>query len=215
MAPGHWGEESDAARSQVDWTLRGQGRRVLALVTMGASAAVGAAVILVATVLITRRSTGGSEPVTSRGASLESAAMDEIHRARRYGRPLTVVAFTTDRRSHAAAIATELRSRARVNDIVGLQDGSTVMAVLPETDDDAATTVVQRLSEAIDDALVSRVRVAMTAFPRDEVTWIGLRDSLGDAVRPLAAFRESPVPELAHDLAPHRIAAAHVVDPAA
>jgi hypothetical protein len=193
-------------------------RRVLALVTMGVSAAVGAAVILVATVVVIRRPTDRSEFVTSRGASLESAAMDEIHRARRYGRPLTVVAFATDRRSHAAAIAMELRNRARVNDIVGLHDSSTVMAVLPETDDDAATAVVQRLSEAIDDALVSRVRVGMTAFPRDEVTWIGLRDSLVDAVRRLDDFRDSPVPELAHDLAPHRIAApapAHVVDPAA
>lgn len=189
---------------------------MLALVTMGVSAAVGAAVMLVATVVVIRRPNGRSEPVTSREASLESAAMDEIHRARRYGRPLTVLAFTADRRSHAAAIATELRDHARVNDIVGLHDGSTVMAVLPETDDEAATTVVRRLSEAIDDALVSRVRVAVTAFPRDEVTWIGLRDSLGGAARPLAAFRDSPVPELAHDLAPHRIAApAHVVDPAA
>lgn len=189
---------------------------MLALVTMGVSAAVGAAVILAASVVVIRRPNGRSEPVTSHATSLEGAAMDEIHRARRYGRPLTVVAFATDRRSHAAAIATELSSRARVNDIVGFHGGSTVVAVLPETDDDAATTVVRRLSEAIDDALASRVRVGMTAFPRDEVTWIGLRDSLADEVRRLDDFRDSPVPELAHDLAPHRIAApAHVVDPAA
>jgi diguanylate cyclase with GGDEF domain len=189
---------------------------VLALATAGASAVVGSAVVLLATVAVMRRTNNHSEVVTSHATSLEGAAMDEIHRARRYGRPLTVVAFATDRRSHAAAIATELSSRARANDIVGFHGGSTVVAVLPETDDDAATTVVRRLSEAIDDALASRVRVGMTAFPRDEVTWIGLRDSLADAVRCLDDFRDSPEPELAHDLAPHRIAApAHVVDPAA
>ena len=154
------------------------------------------------------------------------AAINEIQRARRYERPLTVVAFATDRRKHAATIAAELRIRSRANDIVGFLERSTIVALLPETDECASTAIVQRLAQGLDAAVVSRIRVGVASFPRDEVTWAGLRDSLREVTRPLDDFEPSHAPELPEELSPRRIAEqddgagaqvgapAHAVDPA-
>ena len=196
----------------------------LGLVT--AVSAIGFMALLVVTTVFSRRADGSGPDRASAVDSLDAAAVGEIQRARRYGRPLTVIGFVADHRKHATAIAAELRARARVNDIVGLLGSSTVVAVLPETEEGPSTAVVQRLAEGIDRAIASSVRVGVTSFPGDEVTWVGLRESLCERTRPLVDYDPSRSAELADDLTPRRISegndvearvpqAAHAVDPAA
>lgn len=198
----------------------------LALVTAAISV-IGFVALLVVTTVFSRRADGLGPDHASAADSLDAAALGEIQRARRYGRPLTVIGFVADHRKQATAIAAELRAHARVNDIVGFLGSSTVVAVLPETEEGPSTAVVQRLAQGIDTAIASSVRVGVTSFPGDEVTWVGLRESLCERTRPLAHYDPSRSPELADDLTPRRISErtdgggaqvtqpAHAVDPAA
>jgi hypothetical protein len=200
---------------------------VLALVAASISAAALISAAVLAGAGLTTRRRIDSSPDGPEAESLDAAAITEIQRARRYQRPLTIVAFGADRRTHAATIAAQLRTGSRVNDIVGYLGRSTVIAVLPETDESASTAVVQRLAQGLRAEVASRVRVGVTSFPTDEVTWAGLRESIGAVTRPLHDFHPSQVPAFAEDLAPRRIAErsdaagaqvgapAHAVDPAA
>ena len=166
----------------------------------------GVAVALAISTIAMRRGGGSSDAGIPPTESLQDVAMREIQRARRYARPLTVVSLSTEQKAQAATVAAELRSRARVNDVVGYLGGSTIVAVLPETEELQATVVVRRIAEAIDHRLVPRIRVRIAAFPRDDVTWIGLCESLRESMRPLDDFRASlPMPELARDLSPRGI----------
>lgn len=200
---------------------------MLAVVAASLSlAAIAFVALLAVTTVLSRRADTPGPDLGSEAESLDAAAIGEIQRARRYGRPLTVVGFVAGHRKHAAAVAAELRARARVNDVVGFLGSSTVVAVLPETEEGQSTAVVQRLAQGLDAAVAASVRVGLTSFPRDEVTWVGLRESLCEQTRPLAGFDPSRVPDLADDLTPRRIPeradvgaqvpqAAHAVDPAA
>jgi hypothetical protein len=190
------------------------------------------AVLLIAGVVAVRetrrratRATGG----VAHAESLDGAAANELHRARRYGRPLAIISVTARRREDVARLASELRVSARVNDLVGFVSRSTIVVLLPETAGPEAVGLVRRVADLVDEEAVSRAVVGIASFPQNEVTWIGLRASAQHNVRPLADFRtlRDGVAELGRGLSPsggadlgpesafRTSSAAHVADPAA
>lgn len=98
----------------------------------------------------------------------------EVTRARRYGRPFTVMAVEDSGAFRAAF-------RSRLTDLVvcSPRDGLLIVA-MPETDADAAARAVQRVA--------SEARHAIAAFPADAPTLDGLIEILR------AAWRTAAVP---------------------
>lgn len=136
--------------------------------------------------------------------AFDAAAANELHRARRYGRPLAVISFNTRRREDVVRLASDLRASSRINDVVGFVGGSTIAALLPETAGHEAVSLVRRVADLVDEDVASRAVVGIAAFPHNEVTWIGLRASAQHGSRSLADFRTLPdgAAGLARDLSP-------------
>ena len=90
--------------------------------------------------------------------ALYEAALSEITRARRYHRPVTLVYIDLDNFKHVndtlghmigdellVEVAATLRSNVRTTDIVGRLGGDEFALLLPETNQDAATVVVDKV----------------------------------------------------------------------
>jgi hypothetical protein len=171
-----------------------------------------------------RLHTSHSLDAVAHAEAFEAAAASELHRARRYGRPLAVISLTTRRRQDVAGLASDFRGSARINDVVGVVGKSTIAALLPETAGNEAAELVRRVANLVEDDVASGAVVGVAAFPENEVTWIGLHASAQHGARPLTEFRtlrDGPT-ELARDLSPSEAespftapSAAHVADTAA
>lgn len=121
--------------------------------------------------------------------ALDVAAANELRRARRYGRPLATIAFTTQCGESVARLAAGVALSTRVTDVVGLAGQSTVTALLPEVTGHEATNLVRRIADLLDEDVASQVIVGIASFPQNAVTWIGLQASGQHHARPLADFR--------------------------
>jgi len=125
---------------------------------------------------------------------------DEIERATRYDRQLSVVLIDIDHfkrlndaHGHAAGdlvlhhVAQALQADLRSVDIIGRYGGEEFMAVLPETDVDSAATIAEKLRR-----LVGRHEVALDDGNRVSVTLsAGVAGGLGGNVRLDALIRDA------------------------
>jgi diguanylate cyclase (GGDEF)-like protein/PAS domain S-box-containing protein len=121
--------------------------------------------------------------------SIFEVANDEIARARRYERPLSIAMLdldhfkaVNDRFGHAVgdealrAVADGIRSTLRKQDRVGRYGGEELLVVLPETENDDARTVIERARASVEsiemvrgDARVAlTVRAGVVSLQRDE-----------------------------------------------
>lgn len=114
----------------------------------------------------------------------------EIHRARHYNRPLSLVVLSPDesRRRARAAVSTENGQTGRVDvlhlgelmagqikafDILTYQDGL-IVHVLPETVPEIAERVASRLTSVAQKRFGVALNVGIAGFPMEEVTLTGL-----------------------------------------
>ena len=104
---------------------------------------------------------------------------EECYRARRYGRPLTllVVELVGQGGSSGAEerLQSLLRSQLRLSDTAGCLGEKRYAVLLPETDRDGAATVASRLVEAL-----PHVRAGIAVHPQDGST---LEDLVSAAVQ--------------------------------
>ena len=191
-------------------------------------AGLGAATAVLLTVVVMRRGEARLRVPHGEGLAhadaFDAAAADELHRARRYGRPLALISLTTGRKEDIARLASELRATSRITDVVGFLGGSTIGALLPETAGHEAVGLVRRVADLVDADVASLAVVGIAGFPHDDVTWIGLRASAQYSARPLTDFRalRDGATALARDLSPagteppfSASSAAHAADTAA
>jgi diguanylate cyclase len=109
-------------------------------------------------------------------------AEDELERARRYGRPLSMIAVdldhfkdVNDNLGHAAgddvlaALARILQAQMRRQDVVGRIGGEEFAVILPETTGDAAVEVAERMR-----ARVSTLKLAVGGVPLTVTASLGV-----------------------------------------
>ncbi len=126
----------------------------------------------------------------------EDRLREEVQRARRYGKPLSVMLLDidhfkniNDRYGHQAgdealiAVADLIRLSARPMDAVCRYGGEELAVILPETDEAGAGIVAERIRAAIADSLTTTsegneiqmtVSIGYAAFPQDGDTGPGL-----------------------------------------
>lgn len=126
----------------------------------------------------------------------EDRLREEVQRARRYGKPLSVMLLDidhfkniNDRYGHQAgdealiAVADLIRLSARPMDAVCRYGGEELAVILPETDENGAGIVAERIRAAIADSLTTTsegneiqmtVSIGFATFPQDGDTGPGL-----------------------------------------
>lgn len=120
---------------------------------------------------------------------------NEVERARRYGRPFTVLMIAPDNwneyvqrvgRQQAERIIAELAqhylTRLRTVDTLIQTDGAQFAALLPETGVEGAQVAAEKLAAAGEDLLGVEVRTGIASFPDDEVTAAGLMREAEEAL---------------------------------
>jgi hypothetical protein len=114
--------------------------------------------------------------------SFDHVVAGELTRARRYKYPVTAVTITVaDGASRAqvdaliAQVAQSLLVCLRQSDLLGYSGRTRLVALLPETDNDAAKELLLRLRGIVPDGDLLLLRVGLSSFPDEEVTWIGLQ----------------------------------------
>jgi hypothetical protein len=123
--------------------------------------------------------------------SFDHVVAGELTRARRYEYPVTTVTIAVSEgasRAHAdaliAQVAKSLLQCLRQSDLLGYAGQTRLVALLPETETDAAKELLLRLRGILPATDLSLLQVGLASFPDEEVTWIGLQG--------LAASREAP-----------------------
>ncbi len=119
----------------------------------------------------------------------------EVERARRYGRPFTVLMIAPDDwdeyvqrvgRQQAERIIAELAqhylARLRTVDTLIQTNGARFAALLPETGVEGAQVAAEKLAAAGEDLLGVEVRTGIASFPDDEVTAAGLMREAEEAL---------------------------------
>jgi PleD family two-component response regulator len=93
----------------------------------------------------------------------------ELERARRHGRPLSVVVLTPipslgkePGQEALAACAAAARKTSRVTDLIGWLPGNRILVILPETDKDGAAAAIYRLS----------TEMASRTLPLGHLRWV-------------------------------------------
>ncbi len=133
-------------------------------------------------------------------ASLDSLASRELARARRAGRPLSVVSLSLDHRSvlgaltrqkDVAAVAGDLMAALRQTDVFGYRGSNRFVALLVETSGDAAAGALDRLVSVLDGGVATRLRAGVASFPDDNPTWEGLKELARERERPLLDVSET------------------------
>src|SRR5262245_52046351 len=99
---------------------------------------------------------------------LEDRLADELARAHRYSRPLSIVEISLDGLdpAHRGAAATLVSQHVRRQDALGWSEGSRIIAVLPETSSEGAAALAQRLVGALS-AVAVGARAATCTYPVD------------------------------------------------
>ena len=128
---------------------------------------------------------------------LDARAAVELTRARRHGRPLTVVHLSGGsdllhgaHRGSAVTMATQLAERLRLTDAVGVTSESKVIVLLPETSSDMMPGLMERLHDALEHPS-GGFRAGWASFPEDALTWDALAQAA--ATRALPTKRREPV----------------------
>lgn len=119
----------------------------------------------------------------------------EVERARRYGRPFTLLMLAPDDWGEyvqrvggqqatrvVAELAQHYLARLRTVDTLIQVEGATFAALLPETGVEGAQVAAEKLAGAGDELLGVDVRAGIASFPDDEVTAAGLMREAEEAL---------------------------------
>lgn len=125
---------------------------------------------------------------------------NEVERARRYGRPFTVLMIGPDdwpgyaqrvgpaqAQRTVAELAQQFLARLRAVDTLIHMEGARFAALLPETGVEGAQVVAEKIAAAGEDLLAQEVRTGIASFPDDEVTAAGLLREAEEALAFAAA----------------------------
>ncbi len=125
---------------------------------------------------------------------------EEVERARRYGRPFTLLMIGPDEwteyvqrvgKQQAEATIAELAqhflARLRVVDTLIHMDGARFAAMLPETGVEGAQVVAEKIVAVGEELIGQELRTGIASFPDDEVTAAGLMREAEEAL----AFAEA------------------------
>lgn len=110
---------------------------------------------------------------------------EEISRARRYQKPLSLLSIWAPTQDLVSALAEHLRDRRRDTDLAGYLNGGHFVLILCETSDEGAEIVRTRLRDGISEDL----DVSFVTFPDDGETFDDLLErakARGSAERPAA-----------------------------
>jgi diguanylate cyclase (GGDEF)-like protein len=119
----------------------------------------------------------------------------EVERARRYGRPFTLLMIAPDdwdeylqrvgpaqAERTIAELAQHFLARLRTVDTLIQVEGARFAALLPETGIEGAQVAAEKLVAAGEEALGMEVRTGIASFPDDEVTAAGLMREADEAL---------------------------------
>jgi len=109
---------------------------------------------------------------------LDIRGSEECYRARRYGRPLSLIVVTVSP-SAEEALQKWMRSQVRASDIAAYLGNSTYALLLPEADARAVEGVEARLRTAL-----SGLRVSSAAYPSDGTRWEDFLASVRRGITP-------------------------------
>lgn len=132
--------------------------------------------------------------------SLDDLASRELARARRAGRPLSVVSLSLDHHSvlgalmqqkEVAAAAADLMAVLRQTDVFGYRGSNRFVALLVETSGTAAVGAMYRLVSELDSGVARNLRAGIASFPDDNLTWEGLKELARERERPLVDVSET------------------------
>jgi GGDEF domain-containing protein len=125
-------------------------------------------------------------------SAFERTASREMMRARRYGRPLSLIVVTPAEPGAQRLRATgqHLQRALRETDSVGRLDDERLVVLLPETERDAAHAIARRIRD-----LVAAAQVGVANHPADGATWEALL-AVASKIRP------SPAPAAARSAVP-------------
>lgn len=88
---------------------------------------------------------------------------EEVARARRYSKPLSLVSLWASKPETIAALAAHLNERLRDTDLAGYLNNGHFVIILAETAMDGANIVLERAAEAFGDA----IEAAAVTYPAD------------------------------------------------
>lgn len=129
------------------------------------------------------------DPVTgaTKATHAERILAREVERARRYGRPFTLIVIGPDAWQEysqrvgieqsgrtVAELAQQYLARIRIVDTLINLENARFAALLPETGVEGAQVVAEKISAAGEELLGMEVRAGISSFPDDEVTSAGL-----------------------------------------
>lgn len=131
----------------------------------------------------------------TKGHHADRLLNSEVERARRYGRPFTVLIIAPDDWTEyqqrigpqqveriVAELAQHYLARLRTVDTLIQMRGAQFAALLPETGIEGAQVAAEKLAAAGEDLLGVEVRTGIASFPDDEVTAAGLMREAEEAL---------------------------------
>ena len=132
-----------------------------------------------------------SERLDRESVLLDERARTELTRARRYERPLSVVAVQVEGRGkrgarEAASAGHALTRELRTTDVVGVTEAGYAIAILPETGHDVVADLLSRLAASVLET-GTRGSIGLATFPDDAVTWGELQRAATRRAVPLTA----------------------------
>jgi lipopolysaccharide/colanic/teichoic acid biosynthesis glycosyltransferase len=172
-----------ALGSVVVWLAAGEARAIIPALAFGAASA------SVVRPWAAFRATPGTAVAVHAEPELDALGMQELNRARRYERPLTLVSLSFGGSRKDGPRATAPVSRClRQSDLLGHASGH-LLIVLPETPGNAIHGLVSRLVAALGHDLAGKTQLGAASFPAEEVTWIGLKTRAVECEAPLQTGR--------------------------
>ncbi len=120
-------------------------------------------------------SSGRSVEGLATGTYLAMRGKEECYRAHRYGRPLALVVVGLDQPDSAteSRLQTWLRSQTRASDIVAYLGSSTYALLLPESNAEAASGIINRMRLAL-----PHLVAFSGSYPTDGASWEDFVDNV-------------------------------------
>jgi lipopolysaccharide/colanic/teichoic acid biosynthesis glycosyltransferase len=143
--------------------------------------------------------TAAGEPLAERvqlEPAFEALAEQELVRARRYERPLTLLSVAVQNARARPEPSPELEDVAAVlstflrqSDLLGRSNDGRLLVLLPETSRPDATGLIARLQAILPEG--RRLLLGTALFPDEEITWLGLTERARASEAPFGVDSES------------------------
>jgi lipopolysaccharide/colanic/teichoic acid biosynthesis glycosyltransferase len=143
--------------------------------------------------------TAAGEPLAERvqlEPAFEALAEQELVRARRYERPLTLLSVAVQNARARPEPSPELDDVAAVlstflrqSDLLGRSNDGRLLVLLPETSRPDATGLIARLQAILPEG--RRLLLGTALFPDEEITWLGLTERARASEAPFGVDSES------------------------